>query len=102
MPQQWATQASPPYSTLPRPYATMHHSSRFVIEPQVLVLEALCIFSYYSRNRHIQWQSQTAHCPSCLKKLTYWRHANIISPTLEDATDTRRAGWHNYDFAHNH
>jgi hypothetical protein len=29
-------------------------------------------------------------------------HANIISPTLQDATDTRRACRHNDDLAHNH
>src|SRR6266536_263818 len=54
------------------------------------------------RNSHIQWQRQTAHRPSSLKKLAHWRHANIISPTLEDATDTRRACRHNDDLAHNH
>src|SRR6266581_3350471 len=54
------------------------------------------------RNSHIQWQSQTAHRPSSLKKLAHRRHANIISPTLEDATDTRRACRHNDDLAHNH
>src|SRR5437588_5657710 len=54
------------------------------------------------RNSHIQWQSQTAHRPSSLKKLAHWRHANIISPTLEDTTDTRRACRHNDDLAHNH
>src|ERR1700694_3768667 len=54
------------------------------------------------RNSHIQWQSQTAHRPSSLKKLTHRRHTNIISPMIEDATDTRRACRHNDDLAHNH
>src|SRR2546421_73025 len=64
----------------------------------------LTLFIVHSRirNSHIQWQSQTAHRPSSLKKLAHWRHANIISPTLEDATDTRRACRHNDDLAHNH
>src|SRR2546421_13081423 len=64
----------------------------------------LTLFIVHSRirNSHIQWQSQTAHCPSSLKKLAHWRHANIISPTLEDTTDTRRACRHNDDFVHNH
>src|SRR6266699_5688499 len=54
------------------------------------------------RNSHIQWQSQTAHRPSSLKKLAHRRHTHIISPTLEDTTDTRRASRHNDDLAHNH
>src|SRR6266566_7458608 len=64
----------------------------------------LTLFIVHSRmrNSHIQWQSQTAHRPSSLKKLAHWRHANIIPPTLEDATDTRRACRHNDDLAHNH
>ena len=64
----------------------------------------LTLFIVHSRirNSHIQWQSQTAHRPPSLKKLAHWRHANIISPTLQDATDTRRACRHNDDLAHNH
>src|SRR5437899_4134761 len=64
----------------------------------------LTLFIVHSRvrNSHIQWQSQTAHRPSSLKKLAHRRHTHIISPTLEDTTDTRRASRHNDDLAHNH
>src|SRR5205814_2282242 len=40
--------------------------------------------------------------PASLTKPDHWRHANIITPTLQDATDTRRACRHNDDLAHNY